>query len=58
MGLAGSLIQASASEGVEKALSDPVMMGTLALMASSLAEVLSPNVLLYMLNREKEVCVD
>ena len=40
------LIHSSASEGVEKASSDPVMMGTLALIANSLADVLSPNVLL------------
>ena len=40
------LIHASASEGVEKASSEPLMIGTLALMANSLADVLSPNVLL------------
>lgn len=46
MGLDGSLIQASASDGVEKASSDPEMIGTLVFIASSLAEVLSPKVLL------------
>ena len=41
------LIHSSASEGVEKASSDPLIIGTLALMANSFADVLSPNVLLY-----------
>ena len=39
-------IQAEASEGVEKASSDPVIIGTFALIASSFAETLSRNVLL------------
>jgi len=41
------LIHSSASEGVEKASSDPLIMGTFALIASSFADVLSPKVLLY-----------
>ena len=40
-------IHASASEGVEKASSDPLIIDTLALIAKFFADTLSPNVLLF-----------
>ena len=49
-------IHASASEGVEKASSDPLIIDTLALIAKFFADTLSPNVLLFIyVYREREI---